>query len=471
MTARLQHRPGDFIGPGQQQYRVLEKLGCGGMGTVYRVENKLTGNIYAVKECDVLDDSGEGQLSREQALEVFLAEGREVERLQHRGIPRGFLLADEAAAVKVCRECGVHLPEEAVICPHRPLDEGPDHSLQKVGRRLYLFMTFIDGLDGAEACRQMAKPLVGGDLVKVTGWLAEIAETLGFLHARDLIHRDVKPENLRITPSQTYLLDFGLVLEEPQSNRTRRLNQSTAFHGTQGFAPQEQIHGHPRYASDSFALAMTLLALATGEDPSLPEVSRRFCETDPRTLVPAMNEPLAQCVARARSIRPELRPKMEDWVAVLARVKPSSKAQKNWQETKRLRSTGPVFRQPKAPIPLRPGRNEPKVSKRQSPWFRVASMPRPNGRITCGVVIAFLLLLVFWPRNSAITFEVEALPGAMIYKRMDDLRHGDLLKGGEILVVGYAKNGQPGNWLRVTTVNGKPNKGFLLRSKVFRSRS
>ena len=488
MNARLQHAIDDFIGPGQQQYRVLEKLVSGGMGTVYRVENMLTGNIYAVKECDVLDDPDGRELSRAQALEVFLTEGREVERLQHPNIPRGFLLAHEDLHYKVCGQCGMVLPEEAVVCPQKPLDGGPEHPLQEIRRRLYLFMDFIDGVDAVVASRHMPKPLSAENLETVKRWLVQACEALAFLHGRGLIHRDVKPENLRITKERAYLLDFGLVAEEPESSKTRRLNLPTAFHGTKGYAPGEQVYGHPRRASDSFALAMTFFSLATGEDPSHDEVQKRFCEKDPRDLVPGISEALAECLEKARGVRSEIRPTMDEWIEVLSQTTTMPVYVGSRSETRRLRpGTSPVRRgraaqklRPGAEKAswgkgkqgkLRPGGSESGGWRRSLPSFRVSKWIFPHAGKVLLVLVLVILSIWLWPRNSHLTFQAEALPGATIYKDIADLRQGRILKGGEVLKVRHAENGHEGNWLMVISVDGKRATGYLLRSKVFRGRS
>lgn len=468
---RLQHETGDFIGPGQQQYRVLEKLGSGGMGTVYKVENVLTGNIYAVKECDILDDPNGREISRSAALKVFLAEGREVERLQHPGIPRGFLLADEKVALNVCCGCGTVLADSGAQCPNAGFGDVELHKPRTIDRRLYLFMAFVDGKDATEQVRELPKPLSGAHLEALLTNLEQVAEALAFLHDRNLIHRDIKPENIRITEQRAYLLDFGLVAEEPPSKKTRRLDTATAFHGTEGFAAPEQVMGRPRCASDSFAFAMTLLSLATGEDPGQAEVAKRFREQDPRVLVPGLREVLASCIRQALAERPESRPLMTEWLEAFGDKPNAAPIGIQQAQTRQLRKPRARVHQAPPPPPLRPG-SSPRRHASESVRMRSWPIIRRHGlKAALAIGLVVLLIAIFFPGEPSETFQVEALPGATIYRSMNDLREGKVLSGGEIVKVRYDEEGMAGNWLRVLAVDGKRTNGFLLRSKVFRSRS
>lgn len=484
MTARLTHTIGDYIGPGQKQYCVLDKLVSGGMGTVYRVENRLTGNIYAVKECDVLDDLTGRDLSRSQALEVFLSEGREIERLQHANIPRGFLLAHDGLGLKACSQCGMLLPKEAIHCPQEPADRLGSHPLQEIERRLYLFMDYIEGADALGASRHMPKPLQGEHLEKVKAWLRQAADALAFLHSKGLIHRDIKPENLRIHGDKAFVLDFGLVAEEPDTTKTRRLHSPTAFHGTKGYAAPEQVYGHPRRASDVFAFAMTFLHLATGEDPSHEEIAKKFCEKDPRELIPGLSENMADRLERSRQTRPESRPMMQDWVDALTPFS-SAPAMTSASQTKPLRPAKTVGKKIKSHQRLRPGGHAGKgkggVWQRLRPGNqgRVSGNTRSEasklgsffkahiGKLAITLTLVVLTLWL-WPSQKHLSFQAEAMPGAVIYKNTDDLRQGRVLEGGEILKVRHAVKGHEGNWLMVLSVEGRRTSGYMLRSKVFR---
>ena len=90
MAHRLSHDSGEYIDPAGREYKVLEKIQSGGMGTVYRVRKESTGNMFAAKECDLLDDLKGRGLSRQDALEIFRREGRYLEQLNFDVIPRGF---------------------------------------------------------------------------------------------------------------------------------------------------------------------------------------------------------------------------------------------------------------------------------------------------------------------------------------------------------------------------------------------
>jgi CHASE2 domain-containing sensor protein len=103
----------------------------------------------------------------------------------------------------------------------------------------------------------------------VVQMLQEILEILVFIHSHKVIHRDIKPSNI-IRCEQNHhlvLIDFGAVkLIQPRSNGETEM--ATVAIGTKGYAPPEQFAGHPRFASDIYALGMIAIQALTGSLPS-----------------------------------------------------------------------------------------------------------------------------------------------------------------------------------------------------------
>jgi serine/threonine-protein kinase len=106
---------------------------------------------------------------------------------------------------------------------------------------------------------------------EVKSFLREILPVLRYLHQNNVIHRDIKPQNLlRCEDDQRIvLIDFGAVKEKlvDASGNSINKNKSTNFIGTMGFAPPEQLSLRPVYASDIYALGITCLYLLTGKGP------------------------------------------------------------------------------------------------------------------------------------------------------------------------------------------------------------
>ncbi len=147
---------------------------------------------------------------------------------------------------------------------HSALPRVSDHFGENNGQ--FLVMEFIAGDDLAA---MMEKNGEAFPLETVLNWANQLCNALEYLHAQDIIHRDIKPQNLKLTPkSEIVLLDFGLA----KGNATDAANQTAAksiFGFSRNYASLEQIQGagtEPR--SDLYSLAATIYHLLTGIPPA-----------------------------------------------------------------------------------------------------------------------------------------------------------------------------------------------------------
>ena len=204
----------------QGRYRIVRKLGRGGMGAVYEAVDQRLGITVALKET----------LSAEPSLrKQFEHEARLLASLQHPALPRV-----------------------------------TDHFVE--GNRAFLVMQFIAGTDLARIIAHQPGPFPRDQVI---AWADQLLDALIYLHSHDrqVIHRDIKPHNLKLTANnQIALLDFGLA-------KARRIDASAtasqSFFGyTRQYSPLEQIEDRrtdPR--SDIYALGATLYHLLTGIKP------------------------------------------------------------------------------------------------------------------------------------------------------------------------------------------------------------
>lgn len=212
------------------RYRILSQIGKGGMGTVFLAKDENLGITVAVKQNFFTDD---------RLIEAFKREARLLAGLRHSALPR-------------------------VI----------DHFLDITGQ--YLVMEYIPGDDlGGDLEKRKkeiepigeAKPF---DVDEVVRWAEQLLDALEYLHTRPepIIHRDVKPQNLKLAErNQIILLDFGLAKGKPLQ-MSRATTTGSIYGYTPTYAPIEQIRGlgtDPR--SDLYALAATLYHLITGVAP------------------------------------------------------------------------------------------------------------------------------------------------------------------------------------------------------------
>lgn len=205
----------------QSRYRVVRQLGQGGMGAVYEAIDERLDSTIALKETFFADERLRKQFEREARL---------LARMHHPALPR--------------------------VSDHFSEGEGQ-----------FLVMHFIAGDDLAEMIAKRRGPF---PIEEVLTWADQLLDALDYLHTHDpqIVHRDIKPQNLKLTPrGQIILLDFGLA--KGQAGEISRVTTSASIYGyTPNYAPLEQIQGLGTDArSDIYALAATLYHLMTGVKP------------------------------------------------------------------------------------------------------------------------------------------------------------------------------------------------------------
>lgn len=254
-------------------YRLLDLLGQGGMGTVYRGEHIKLRRLVAVK---VMARAAEGN---ERMVNRFYAEARAVARLQHPNIVACF---------------------DAGRC-ERP---GPTPVY-----RDYFVMELIPGQDLYTLVREKGplSPHRACDLFR------QVAEALAEAHRHGLIHRDIKPSNILVTPDwQAKVLDFGLA-RVPMRNVT----EPGTLLGTIGYMAPEQARD-PRGVdgrADLFSLGASLYWALTGQEPypetgnPLQDLHRRLTTSPPpvHQLRPEVPVEVSDLVARLMQSDPDQR--------------------------------------------------------------------------------------------------------------------------------------------------------------------
>ncbi|MEO1593480.1 MAG: CHASE2 domain-containing protein, partial [Cyanobacteria bacterium J06632_22] len=134
----------------------------------------------------------------------------------------------------------------------------------------YLVQEFIDGEILSDEIQRVGKL----SEAQVIDLLRETLTTLKFVHDNNVVHRDLKPDNIirRQQDGKLCLIDFGAVKEIRTQLVSGEMTSLTVGIGTQGYTPSEQLAGKPRYSSDLFALGMTAIYALTGRAPTdLPD--------------------------------------------------------------------------------------------------------------------------------------------------------------------------------------------------------
>lgn len=205
----------------QNRYEIIKPIGQGGMGAVYLARDQRLSNTVALKETFFADAA---------LLAAFEREARLLAGLRHTALPK-------------------------------VIDHFADHHGQ------FLVMEYIPGDDLHDLLEAS-----GGlpPLDEVLQWAEQLLDALDYLHAQEppIIHRDIKPQNLKLTArNQIVLLDFGLA-KGKSVEMTYSDSNSSIFGYTPCYAPLEQVQGSGTDArSDIYSLAATLYHLLTGVKP------------------------------------------------------------------------------------------------------------------------------------------------------------------------------------------------------------
>ena len=212
-----------MIGQTVSHYRIVGKLGGGGMGVVYEAEDTRLGRHVALKFIP------EHMAHDRKSLDRFVREARAASQLNHPGI------------------CTIHDIEDG--------DDGHP----------FIVMEKLEGTSLKERIR--GTPMQLDEILDIG---IQVTEALAASHAKGIIHRDIKPANIFVTPTgQAKILDFGLAkLSVGDSVNEDSLTAVGVIPGTAVYMSPEQARGEeidPR--SDLFSLGVVLYEMSTGKKP------------------------------------------------------------------------------------------------------------------------------------------------------------------------------------------------------------
>ena len=254
----------------ENRYRIDQLMGYGGMGALYRAYDTHLRRVVAIKE-NTVTTLGISTESIGASRRQFEGEALMLARVRH-----------------------VNLPHVS------------DHFVTPEGNQ-YLVMDYIEGEDLAQIVARNG-PLPEAQAL---AWINQVCDALEYLHSLQppIIHRDIKPQNIKVTSTgQVFLVDFGIAKVGGTNGQT----MAGAVGVTRGFSPPEQHAMSGTDArSDIYSLGATLYALLTGQVPpdSVSLQSGEAQLTLPRltneTISPTVQDALLTAMAARRTDRPQ----------------------------------------------------------------------------------------------------------------------------------------------------------------------
>jgi tRNA A-37 threonylcarbamoyl transferase component Bud32 len=292
------------LGPGGR-YRLVRRIATGGMGEVWQADDTVLGRRVALKMLV------EELAADDRATRRFVREARATARLAHPNVARVY-------------------------------DFG------RGGGPPFLVMELLEG--ETLAARLASGPLPPAEAARVA---AAVADALEAAHERGIVHRDVKPSNVMLTPGgEVKVLDFGIAAAADETHSTT----GSGLYATVAYVSPERVAGEPATpASDVYSLGAVLYELLCGRPPfpgSSPAlVARAHLHDQPvpvRQLAPWVPARLAEACEAAMAKDPARRPSSAASLAIRLRaasaVAPGAAPEGGPAATVRVGAGGPVWR-------------------------------------------------------------------------------------------------------------------------------
>jgi serine/threonine-protein kinase len=208
-----------MIGQTISHYTILEKLGEGGMGVVYKAQDTTLDRFVALKFLPPHLHTSEQDKAR------FTQEAKAASAINHPNI------------------CTIY-------------------SIEEHDGQMFIVMEFVDG----QTLREKGKTLNSGKAIDIG---VQISDGLAAAHEKGIVHRDIKPENIMVRKDGiVQIMDFGLAKLRSGGSKITRLTKEGSTVGTAGYMSPEQVQGQEAdHRSDIFSLGVLLFELFTGELP------------------------------------------------------------------------------------------------------------------------------------------------------------------------------------------------------------
>lgn len=209
------------------RYKLLERVGSGGMAAVYKAQDLLLGRIVAIKMLHP------GFAGDEEFLRRFRQEAFSAASLQH--------------------------PNIVIV-----------HDIGQDGQKQYIVMEFVQGLTLKQIIRQYNAQGQEMPIQRVLDLSVQICAGIGYAHRANLVHCDVKPQNVLVTrDDRIKVADFGIA--RAMSEASQQIQDEDLWGTPQYFSPEQAAGNRPTPASDVYSIGVMMFEMLSGRLPFMAE--------------------------------------------------------------------------------------------------------------------------------------------------------------------------------------------------------
>jgi serine/threonine protein kinase len=261
----------------KDRYRLIEQIGAGGMAVIYKAQDMELGRLVAVK------------------------------------VLRPSLVGDPEFLMRFRREAqaAANLSHPNIVTVHDVGQDGP--------KTHFIVMEYVDGQDMKKLIRSREEPF-GVDAALAI--IVEVCKGVGYAHRAGLVHCDIKPQNILVTPDNSIkVTDFGIAraLSSAQSLEPDSEEEEIVWGSPHYFSPEQAAGETPTPASDVYSIGVVLFELLTGRLPFMGvdyrELALAHIKQDPPSLMdvdPALPQELDRIIRKVLSKEPAARYRTAD---------------------------------------------------------------------------------------------------------------------------------------------------------------